>query len=91
MKCYNCGSEISLGTRRCPSCGMIQPTAAIPHVNVPSARGRGAIGDVQRAVSRSKLPTWVWIAVAGAVLMVAVCGCIGVGVYLYTTGSLPFG
>jgi len=90
MKCYNCGSEVSLGQRNCPNCGLVQPTAAVPNIRRPSARGRGNFYQVERAVSRSKIPVWIWIVIALVVLMVAVCACAAIGVYLFSTGGLPF-
>ena len=90
MKCYNCGQEVSLGQRRCPNCGLIQPTAAVPNIRRPSARGRGSLGDVERVVSRSKFPTWAWVVIAIILVLIVCCACIAVGVFLMTTGSLPF-
>lgn len=90
MKCYNCGNEVSLGQRRCPNCGLIQATAAVPNIRRPSARGRGGFGDVERVVSRSKFPTWAWIVIAVVVLLIAVCACLAVGIFLFTSGDLPF-
>ena len=90
MKCYNCGSEVSLGQRRCPNCGLVQPTAAVPNIPRVSSRGRGTFSDVERVVTRSKFPTWAWIVIALIVVLIAVCGCIAVGIFLFTTGSLPF-
>lgn len=89
MKCFSCGTEVSFGQKRCPSCGLVQPTAAIPNIPRPGGRGRGAFGDIERMVSRSKIPIWVWIVIALVVVMFVVCACIAVGIYFYTTGNLP--